>query len=47
MQTFLPYGHGHQEALAAYGVAICREWIRRGHADTVLGMILAYVWPDP
>ena len=25
---------GHEEALAAYGVAICREWCRRGHADT-------------
>lgn len=25
---------GYEEALAAYGVAICREWCRRGHADT-------------
>lgn len=25
---------GHEEALAAYGLAICREWCRRGHADT-------------
>jgi len=25
---------GHEEALAAYGVAVCREWCRRGHADT-------------
>ncbi len=41
--------HGHQEALAAYGVAICREWIRRGHADTVLGTILETFGsgPDP
>ncbi len=25
---------GYEEALAAYGVAVCREWCRRGHADT-------------
>ena len=25
---------GYEEALACYGVAICREWCRRGHADT-------------
>ncbi len=25
---------GHEEALAAYGVAVCREWCRRGHVDT-------------
>lgn len=25
---------GHEEALAAYGLAICAEWSRRGHADT-------------
>lgn len=25
---------GHEEALAAYGAAICGEWVRRGHADT-------------
>ena len=25
---------GHEEALGAYGVAICREWQRRGRADT-------------
>jgi len=25
---------GHEEALGAYAVAICREWCRRGHADT-------------
>ncbi len=25
---------GHEEALASYGVAMCREWRRRGHADT-------------
>ena len=25
---------GYEEALGAYGVAICQEWCRRGHADT-------------
>ncbi len=25
---------GYEEALGAYGVAICREWCRRGHTDT-------------
>jgi hypothetical protein len=25
---------GYEEALGAYGVAICREWCRRGHADS-------------
>ncbi|HET7574576.1 MAG TPA: MSMEG_6728 family protein [Solirubrobacterales bacterium] len=25
---------GHEEALGAYAGAICREWCRRGHADT-------------
>jgi ribosomal protein S18 acetylase RimI-like enzyme len=25
---------GYEEALGAYGIAICREWQRRGHADT-------------
>jgi hypothetical protein len=25
---------GYEEALGAYGVAVCREWRRRGHADT-------------
>lgn len=25
---------GYEEALAAYGVAVCREWCQRGHADT-------------
>lgn len=31
---------GHEEALAAYGDAICREWVRRGHADTCAAKIL-------
>ena len=25
---------GYEEALASYGIAVCREWRRRGHADT-------------
>jgi len=25
---------GHEEALAAYGAAVCAEWVRRGNADT-------------
>ena len=25
---------GYEEALGAYGLAICREWCRRGHTDT-------------
>ena len=32
---------GHDEALISYGVTICREWIRRGHHDTVLDQIVA------
>ena len=39
--------HGRQEALAAYGVAICREWIRRGHADTVLDSIVTTFGGEP
>ena len=30
---------GHEEALAAYGLAVCDEWVRRGHADTCAGTI--------
>lgn len=30
---------GHEEALAAYGRAICDEWVRRGHADTCAAKI--------
>ena len=25
---------GHEEALAAYGLAMCRAWCGRGHSDT-------------
>ena len=31
---------GYEDALAAYGVAIGREWIRRGHRDTVIAQIV-------
>jgi hypothetical protein len=27
---------GHVEALAQYGIAMCREWIKRGFNDTML-----------
>jgi hypothetical protein len=30
---------GHEEALAAYGLAICDEWVRRGHSDTCAATI--------
>lgn len=32
---------GHEEALAAYGLAICREWCARGFADTCETKIIA------
>lgn len=32
---------GHEEALAAYGLAVCEEWCRRGYADTCAGKIVA------
>jgi hypothetical protein len=32
---------GHPEALAAYGVAICAEWCRRGYRDTCADKIVA------
>ncbi|MBW3668012.1 MAG: MSMEG_6728 family protein [Actinobacteria bacterium] len=31
---------GYEEALGAYAMAICREWCRRGHADTCEAKIL-------
>lgn len=34
---------GHTEALVSYGVEITREWIRRGHADTVLPQLAEFV----
>lgn len=32
---------GYEEALAAYGLAICREWCARGFADTCESKIIA------
>ena len=31
---------GYEEALAAYGLAICAEWCGRGHADTCADKIV-------
>ena len=36
---------GHEEALAAYGEAVCREWTRRGRADTCATKIVAELEP--
>jgi hypothetical protein len=36
---------GHEEGLAAYGFAICREWRRRGYADTCEAKIAAAAEP--
>lgn len=35
---------GHEGALIAYGMAICREWIHRGYNDTCKNKI-ALFWP--
>jgi len=32
---------GYEAALIAYGVAICDEWIRQGHPDTVRAQLVA------
>lgn len=31
---------GHEEALAAYGLAVCEEWRSRGYADTCAAKIV-------
>lgn len=31
---------GYEEALVAYGLAMCAEWRRRGHADTVAATVV-------
>lgn len=33
--------------LAAYGVAVCDEWISRGYKDTCREKIIAHIQPDP
>jgi hypothetical protein len=30
---------GYEEALAAYGLEVCAEWVRRGHGDTCAATI--------
>jgi len=32
---------GHEHALAAYGLAVCDEWVRRGRPDTCAATITA------
>jgi hypothetical protein len=32
---------GYESALIAYGLAMCDEWIRQGHPDTVRGQLVA------
>ena len=38
---------GYEEALVAYGVAICDEWRRRGHADTVRDTLITEFGREP
>lgn len=38
---------GNEEALAAYGLAVCRVWIRAGCADTVAGKIVVELGRAP
>lgn len=38
---------GYRRALAAYGVAICEEWVRRGYRDTCKGKIEALAPQEP
>lgn len=41
---------GFTPALVAYGVAVCAEWQRRGHRDTVAGALVEFtggIVPDP
>lgn len=38
---------GYEEALACYGVVICREWLRRGYADTCLDTIVSQFGAEP
>lgn len=33
---------GHTNTLVGYGIAVCEEWIRRGHSDTCLAKIQAF-----
>jgi len=37
---------GHEAGLSAYGVAMCREWTKRGYTDNTMAQITALVEPD-
>lgn len=37
---------GHTEALVAYGVIMCLEWINRGYNDTTLPKIMSFSNPN-
>lgn len=43
---------GHTEALAQYGIVVCREWMARGYKDTLLERFYPYApsmqsdWPE-
>ena len=30
---------GHEASLARYGIAVCREWVSRSYADSMLGRL--------
>lgn len=36
---------GYRPALAAYGAAVCREWISRGYRDSLLGWFESLMVP--
>ncbi len=38
---------GHEEALVAYGVAVCDEWAARGCADSVRAQLVAELGREP
>jgi hypothetical protein len=38
---------GYDQALIAYGLAVAREWVRRGHRDSVHGKIAALSQRQP
>jgi hypothetical protein len=37
---------GHTNALVQYGIDVCREWVKRGKADTCKDKITAYLRPN-
>ena len=38
---------GYESALLDYGVAVCDEWVRRGHIDTVGSKLLVHARTTP